>query len=48
MIEPTEEMLEAARAAETTEAGQEFWAEVSERLDEYGADRTISARPARE
>jgi hypothetical protein len=32
---PTEEVVEAARAALTTEAGAEFWKEVEERLDEY-------------
>lgn len=46
MIEPTEEMLEAARAAGAVEPEQEFWAEVSERLDEYEPE--ITARPVKE
>lgn len=33
---PTEEVASAARAALRTDAGEEFWSEVAERLDEYG------------
>ena len=47
MIEPTEEMLESARAA-GADAAQEFWTEVADRLDEYGVDKTVSARQVRE
>jgi hypothetical protein len=38
-------MLEAARAAGAVE---EFWTEVADRLDEYGADKTVSARQIKE
>jgi len=48
MITPTEEMLEAARAAGAVDAAQEFWTEVADRLDEYGADKTVSARQIKE
>lgn len=46
MIEPTEEMLEAARVAGAADAAQEFWAEVSERLDEYEPE--ITPRPVKQ
>lgn len=46
MIEPTEEMLESARAAGAVEAEQEFWDEVSERLDEYEPE--IKPRPVKQ
>ena len=40
-IKPSEELLAAARAAGTITQEQEFWAEVSERLDEYPAKEPI-------
>jgi hypothetical protein len=42
---PTEEQVSAARMALRTEAGETFWQEVSERLDEYKPK--IEARPVR-
>lgn len=45
---PTDELVESARAALTEDGTQEFWTEVQQRLDEYGAEKLVSPRPRAE